>query len=85
MSVSEKMEIFNMLIEVGFKEIEIGFPSVSQTEYDFLRKLIDEDLIQDDDAIYDEVIEIDLSELKQLWIFLTYHKTQKLQMKLQKI
>ena len=48
MSVSEKMEMFNMLIEVGFKEIEVGFPSASQTEYDFLRKLIDEDLIPDD-------------------------------------
>lgn len=48
MSVSEKMEMFNMLLEVGFKEIEIGFPSASQTEYDFLRQLIDEDLIPDD-------------------------------------
>ena len=48
MSVSEKMEMFNMLIEVGFKEIEIGFPSASQTEYDFLRRLIEEDLIPDD-------------------------------------
>ncbi|WMT81231.1 hypothetical protein [Terrisporobacter mayombei] len=36
--------MFNMLIEVGFKEIEIGFPSASKTEYNFLRKLIDEAL-----------------------------------------
>ena len=48
MSVSEKLEMFNMLLEVGFKEIEIGFPSASQTEYDFLRTLIDENLIPDD-------------------------------------
>ena len=37
-----------MLLDVGFKEIEVGFPSASQTEYDFLRKLIDENLIPDD-------------------------------------
>ena len=48
MNVDEKIEMFNMLIEVGFKEIEVGFPSASQTEYDFLRKLIDENLIPDD-------------------------------------
>lgn len=48
MSVSEKIQMFNMLLEVGFKEIEVGFPSASQTEYDFLRKLIDENLIPDD-------------------------------------
>ena len=48
MNVSEKIEMFNMLLDVGFKEIEIGFPSASQTEYDFLRKLIDEDLIPED-------------------------------------
>ena len=48
MSVDEKMKMFKMLLDVGFKEIEIGFPSASQTEYDFLRKLIDENLIPDD-------------------------------------
>mgnify|MGYP002562873282 CR=1 FL=1 len=51
MNVDEKIKMFNMLLEVGFKEIEIGFPSASQTEYDFLRKLIDEDLIPDDVTI----------------------------------
>lgn len=51
MSVSEKIEMFNMLLEVGFKEIEVGFPSASQTEYDFLRKLINENLIPDDVTI----------------------------------
>jgi 2-isopropylmalate synthase len=48
MSVDEKMKMFKMLLDVGFKEIEIGFPSASQIEYDFLRKLIDENLIPDD-------------------------------------
>ncbi|MCI6737700.1 MAG: 2-isopropylmalate synthase, partial [Intestinibacter sp.] len=47
MNVDQKMRMFNMLLDVGFKEIEIGFPSASQTEYDFLRKLIDENLIPD--------------------------------------
>lgn len=47
MNVDEKMRMFKMLLDVGFKEIEIGFPSASQTEYDFLRKLIDENLIPD--------------------------------------
>ena len=48
MTVEEKLEMFNLLVKLGFKEIEIGFPSASQTEYDFLRKLIDENLIPDD-------------------------------------
>ncbi|MBE6062077.1 MAG: 2-isopropylmalate synthase [Clostridium butyricum] len=48
MTVDEKVEFFNLLIKLGFKEIEIGFPSASQIEYDFLRKLIDENRIPDD-------------------------------------
>lgn len=48
MSVAEKMRMFELLVEIGFKEIEIGFPAASQVEYDFLRKLIDEDRIPDD-------------------------------------
>ncbi len=48
MSLEEKLEFFKLLCEVGFKEIEIGFPAASQTEYDFCRKLIEEDLIPDD-------------------------------------
>ena len=43
MSLDEKIEFFQLLVEVGFKEIEIGFPAASQTEFEFLRKLIDED------------------------------------------
>ncbi len=48
MSVDEKMEMFELLLKLGFKEIEIGFPSASQIEYDFLRKLVEENRIPDD-------------------------------------
>lgn len=48
MIVEEKIEFFNLLIKLGFKEIEIGFPSASQIEYDFLRQLVDKNLIPDD-------------------------------------
>ncbi len=48
MSLSVKVEFFKLLCEIGFKEIEVGFPAASKTEYDFLRKLIDDGLIPDD-------------------------------------
>lgn len=48
MSVEEKLEMFNELVRVGFKEIEIGFPSASQIEFDFTRRLIEEQRIPDD-------------------------------------
>ena len=48
MVVSEKIEMWNLLLKLGFKEIEVGFPAASQIEYDFLRRLIDEDRIPDD-------------------------------------
>lgn len=48
MVVEEKLEFFNLLVKLGFKEIEIGFPSASQIEYDFLRMLIERKLIPDD-------------------------------------
>lgn len=41
MVVEEKIEMFNLLVEMGFKEIEIGFPAASQIEFDFLRQLVD--------------------------------------------
>ena len=47
MTVQEKIKMFNLLIELGFKEIEIGFPSASQIEFDFLRRLVDDKLIPD--------------------------------------
>ena len=48
MSLEEKIEYFQYLVRIGFKEIEVGFPAASETEYQFLRKLIEEDLIPDD-------------------------------------
>ncbi len=45
MVVEEKIEMFNLLVEMGFKEIEIGFPAASQIEFDFLRQLVDRNLI----------------------------------------
>ena len=48
MIVSEKIEFFNYLVKLGFKEIEIGFPAASQIEFDFLRQLVDRKLIPDD-------------------------------------
>ncbi|GHC45882.1 2-isopropylmalate synthase [Roseibacillus persicicus] len=48
MSVEEKLEMFDMLVGVGFKEIEVGFPSASETEFQFLRRLIEENRVPDD-------------------------------------
>ncbi|MBE6547365.1 MAG: 2-isopropylmalate synthase [Ruminococcaceae bacterium] len=48
MSLEEKLEFFKLLVKVGFKEIEVGFPAASETEYTFLRTLIEQDLIPDD-------------------------------------
>ena len=48
MSLEEKVEFFKLLVKVGFKEIEVGFPAASETEYSFLRTLIDRKLIPDD-------------------------------------
>ncbi|MEY8266278.1 2-isopropylmalate synthase [Lachnospiraceae bacterium 64-25] len=48
MVVSEKIEMFQYLIKLGFKEIEIGFPAASQIEYDFLRQLVERKMIPDD-------------------------------------
>lgn len=48
MKIEEKVEMFQLLVDLGFKEIEVGFPSASQIEYDFLRLLINEHLIPDD-------------------------------------
>lgn len=48
MSLEEKLEFFQMLVKVGFKEIEVGFPAASETEYNFMRALIERDMIPDD-------------------------------------
>lgn len=51
MSVEEKKRLFALLVKVGFKEIEVGFPAASQPDYDFVRALIEENLIPDDVTI----------------------------------
>lgn len=51
MSVERKLEMFQLLVNIGFKEIEVGFPSASQTEFNFVRRLIEENLIPDDVSI----------------------------------
>ena len=51
MNVERKLEMFQLLVDIGFKEIEVGFPSASQTEFNFVRRLIEENLIPDDVSI----------------------------------
>src|SRR5438094_4445524 len=51
MNVSQKLELFDALVKCGFKEIEIGFPSASNTEFQFNRRLIEEERIPDDVTI----------------------------------
>jgi len=51
MNLDQKLELFNLLLKLGFKYIEVGFPSASQVEFDFLRKLVDDRLIPDDVTI----------------------------------
>ena len=48
MSLDEKLEFFQMLVDIGFKEIEVGFPAASETEYQFMRTLIEKNMIPDD-------------------------------------
>lgn len=48
MSIDEKLEFFEMLVKIGFKEIEVGFPAASETEYNFMRALIERNMIPDD-------------------------------------
>src|SRR5947209_11975797 len=51
MGIEEKLEMFELLVKIGFKEIEVGFPSASQIEFDFIRYLVEENLIPDDITI----------------------------------
>ncbi|MDQ7068202.1 MAG: hypothetical protein Q9M40_09695 [Sulfurimonas sp.] len=51
MDMTKKLELFRLLLKLGFKEIEVGFPSASAVEFDFLRRLVDENLIPDDVTI----------------------------------
>ncbi|MEX2130236.1 MAG: 2-isopropylmalate synthase [Pseudohongiellaceae bacterium] len=70
MSVSQKRKLFALLVEVGFKEIEVGFPAASKPDFDFVRSLIEDRLIPDDVTIQvltqarDELIERTFESLK---------------------
>ena len=67
MTLRKKLEMFQLLVEMGFKEIEVGFPSAAEVEFQFVRKLIEEQLVPDDVAIQvltqtrDHLIEKNLS------------------------
>jgi len=54
MNVDEKLEMFNLLVDIGFKEIEVGFPAASQIDFDFVRRIIEEDRVPDD--VYIQVL-----------------------------
>src|SRR3989339_1920823 len=51
MNIEEKLELFKLLVEIGFKEIEVAFPAAAQVEFDFVRKLIEETHIPEDVTI----------------------------------
>jgi 2-isopropylmalate synthase len=51
MDPTRKLRLFELLVQIGFKEIEVGFPAASQADFDFVRKLIDENRIPDDVTI----------------------------------
>ncbi|MDB5893144.1 MAG: 2-isopropylmalate synthase, partial [Rhodoferax sp.] len=51
MDMARKLKMFEMLVKIGFKEIEVGFPSASQVEFDFVRKLIEDDMVPEDVTI----------------------------------
>ncbi|MFM7145653.1 MAG: 2-isopropylmalate synthase, partial [Actinomycetales bacterium] len=51
MTPARKLRMFQLLVQMGYKEIEVGFPSASQTDFDFVRLLIEDDLIPDDVVI----------------------------------
>lgn len=51
MDMNKKLELYALLLKIGFKEIEVGFPSASKVEFDFLRRLVDDNLIPDDVTI----------------------------------
>ncbi|WP_138268003.1 2-isopropylmalate synthase [Anaerofustis stercorihominis] len=70
MSLDEKIEFYNKLVEIGFKEIEVSFPAASDTEFEFVRTLIEKDMIPDDVNIQvltqsrDEIIEKTFASIK---------------------
>jgi 2-isopropylmalate synthase len=89
MSVEEKLEYFDLLVRIGFKEIEVGFPSASQIEFDFIRRLIDENRIPAGVAVQvlcqcrDDLVDRTLESIRGARdvIFHLYNSTSPLQRK----
>ena len=89
MTPNEKLKMYDLLLEVGFKEIEVGFPAASQTDFDFVRRIIEEDLIPEDVTIQvlcqarEELIErtFEAVEGARNVIFHLYNSTSTLQRK----
>lgn len=87
LSIEEKVEYFKFLVSLGFKEIEVGFPASSDTEYEFVRKLIEDSLIPDDVSIQvltqarEHIIEKTVASLKgaKSSIIHLYNSTSELQ------
>ncbi len=87
MNVSEKLRMFDLLLEIGFAEIEVGFPAASQPDFDFIRRIIDEDRIPEGVAIQvlcqarEELIERTVESLRGARdvIFHLYNSTSELQ------
>ena len=87
MQVEEKLEFFKLLVSLGFKEIEIGYPASSRVEYDFVRELVKRDLIPDDVTVQvlvmcrKELIEKTIESLEGVkkCIVHIYNNTSKLQ------
>lgn len=89
MTPAQKQKMYNLLLELGFQEIEVGFPAASQTDYDFVRMIIEEDMIPDDVAIQvlcqarEELIEKTFEAVKgaKKVIFHLYNSTSTVQRK----
>ena len=84
MTIQQKIDFFNYLVSIGFKHIEVGFPSASSVEYDFVRYIIDHGLIPDDVSIQvltqarEHLIEKTMASIEgshqQLFIFTIQHQ-----------
>ena len=89
MGIETKLAFFDLLVKLGFKEIEVGFPAASDTEYDFIRRLIEEDHIPDDVTIQvlcqarEKLVEKTMESLKgcKKAIFHIYNSTSPAQRK----
>jgi len=90
LNIAQKVEYFNTLVSMGFKHIEVSYPSASQTDFDFTRKLIDDDMVPDDVYLQvliparDELIDRSVEALKGVKkaIFHLYNPTSNIQRKM---